>query len=87
MESFAGVVCCNQHLCPFLTFTQWCSSQDCGIATFGKLHQLADKNLLFGRRRYVMQYLVLLRTVDTDVLCRTEVANLRIKIMGMNVIG
>ena len=33
-----------------------------------------------------MQYLVLLRAVDTDVLCCTEVANFRIKVMGVNVI-
>ena len=34
-----------------------------------------------------MQYLVLLRAVDTDVLCCTEVANLRIKVIEANVIG
>ena len=54
LESFAGIVCCNQHLCPFLTLTQRCSSQKRGIATLGKLHQLADKNFLLGRRRYVV---------------------------------
>ena len=79
LESFAGIVCCNQHLCPFLALTQRCSSQDCGIATLGKLHQLADKNLLFGCRWYVMQYLILLRSVNTDVLGCTKIANLRIK--------
>ena len=87
LESFPGVVCCDKHLCPFLALTQWCSSQDCGIATLGKLHQLADKDFLLGCRWYVMQYLVLLRSVDTDVLGSTEVANLRLKVMGMNVIG
>ena len=87
LESFAGVVCCDEHFCPFLALTQWCSSQDCGIATLGKLHQFADKNLLLGRGRYVVQYLILLRAVDADVLCRTEVANLRIKVVPVNVIG
>ena len=87
LESFAGVVCCNQHLCPFLALTQRCSSQDCGIAALGKLHQLADKNLLFGRRRYVMQYLVLFRAVDADVFGSAKIANLRVKVMGVNVIS
>ena len=87
IKSFAGIVCCYQHLCPFLALTQRCSSQDCGIATLGKLHQLADKNFLLGCRRYVMQYLILLRSVDTDVFGGTKIANLRIKVMGMNVIG
>ena len=54
LESFAGIIGCNKHLCPFLALTQRCSSQDCGIATLSKLHQLADKDLLFGRRRYVV---------------------------------
>ena len=87
LESFAGVVCCDKHLCPFLALTQRCSSQDCGIATLGKLHQLADKYFLLGCRWYIMQYLVLLRSVDTDVLGSTEVANLRIKVIEVNVIG
>ena len=79
LESFSGVVCCNKHLCLFLTLTQWRSSQKRGIATLGKLHQLADKDLLLRRQRYVMQNLILFRAVDTDVLGCTEVANLRIK--------
>ena len=86
LEPFAGVVCCNEHFCPFLALTQRCSSQDCGITALGKLHQLADKNLLLGRGRYVVQYFVLLGAVDTDVLGGTEIANLRIKVMGVNVI-
>ena len=87
LESFSGVVCCNKHLCPFLTLTQRCSSQDRGITTFGKLHQLADKNFLLGCRWYVVQYLILLRSVDTDVFGGTKIANLRIKVVGMNVIS
>ena len=79
LESFAGVVSCNEHLCLFLTLTQWCSSQKRGIATLGKLHQLADKLLLFRRGRDVVQYLVFLGSVDTDVLGCAKVAYLRIK--------
>ena len=87
LESFAGVVCCDKHLCPFLTLTQRCTSQDCGIATLGKLHQFADKNFLLGCRRNVVQYLIFLGAVDTDVLGSAEIANLRIKVMGVNVIS
>ena len=86
LESFAGVISCNEHFCPFLALTQWCSSQKRGIATLGKLHQLADKYLLLRRRWYVMQYLIFLGSVDTDVLCRAEIANLRIKVIEANVI-
>ena len=86
LESFARVIRCDEHFCPSLALTQRCSSQDSGISTLGKLHQLADKNLLLGRGRYVMQYLVLLGAVDTDVLGCAKVANLRIKVMGVNVI-
>ena len=87
IESFAGIIGCNEHFCPFLTLTQRCTSQDCGIATLGKLHQLSDKNLLFGCRRNVVQYLIFLGAVDTDVLGSAEIANLRIKVVGMNVIS
>ena len=85
-ESFAGVVCCNQHLCSFLALTERRTSQKRGIATLGKLHQLSDKDFLIGGRWYVMQYLILLRSVDTDVLGSAKIANLRIKVMGVNVI-
>ena len=87
LESFSSVVSCNEHLCLFLTLTQWCSSQKRGIATLGKLHQLADKLLLFRRGRDVVQYLVFLGSVDTDVLGCAKVAYLRIKVIGANVIG
>ena len=86
IESFARVVSCNEHLCLFLTLTQWCSSQKRGIATLGKLHQLADKYLLLRRRWYVMQYLIFLGSVDTDVLGCAKVAYLRIKVIEANVI-
>ena len=50
------------------------------------MHQLVDKRLLVGRGRDVVQYLVLARAVDTDVLGRAEIRNFRIKVMGVNVI-
>ena len=34
-----------------------------------------------------MQYLILLRAVDTDVFGSAKIANLRIKVIGANVIG
>ena len=86
IESFAGVVSCNEHLCLFLTLTQWCTSQDYGIARLGELHQFADKNFLLGCRWYVVQYLILLWSVNADVLGSAKIANLRIKVMGVNVI-
>ena len=86
-QFLAGVISCNQHLCPFLALTQRCSPQKRGIATLGKLHQLADKNFLLGCRWYVMEYLILLRTVNTYVLGCTKIANLRIKVIEANVIG
>ena len=87
LESFARVVGGDEHLRLFLTLTQRCTSQECGITRLGKLHQLADELFLLGRGRYVVQNLVLLGSVDTDVLCRAEIAYLRIKVVGMNVIG
>ena len=86
LESFPRVVCGNEHFRPFFTLAKRCASQKRGITTFGKLHQLTDKFLLFGCRRNVVQYLVLFRAVDTDVLGCAKVTNLRIKVMGVNVI-
>lgn len=34
-----------------------------------------------------MQYLIFLGAVDTDVFGSAKIANLRIKVVGMNVIG
>ena len=82
-----GVIRCDEHLCPFLTLTERRTSQKRGITTLGKLHQLADKDFLLGCRRYVMQYLIFLGAVDTDVFGSAKIANLRIKVIGANVIG
>ena len=87
IESFAGVVGCNKHLCLFLALTQRCTSQKRGIAILGKLHQFADKNFLLGCRWYVVQYLILLWSVNANVFGSAKIANLRIKVIGANVIG
>ena len=87
LESFSGVIRCDEHLCSFLALTERRTSQKRGISTFGKLHQFADKDFLLGCRWYVMQYLILLRSVDTDVLGSAKIANLRIKVVPVNVIG
>ena len=86
LESFTCVVGGDEHLCLFLALAERRTSQKCGVTRLGELHQLADKFLLLRRWRYVVQYLVLLGAVDTDVLSGTEVAYLRIKVMGVNVI-
>ena len=87
LKSFAGVVGGDEHLCLFLALAERRTSQKCGVTRLGELHQLADKFLLLRRWRYVVQYLVLLGAVDTDVLSGTEVAYLRIKVIEANVIG
>ena len=84
---FNGVVRGDKHLCLFLALAERRTSQECGIACLGELHQLADELFLFRRGRYIVQDFVLLGSVDTDVLSRAEIANLRIKVMGMNVIS
>ena len=87
IESFPRVIGCDKHLRLFLALAEWFAPEQRGITRLGELHQFADELLLFRRWRYVMQYLVLLGSVDTDVLCRAEVANLRIKVIEANVIG
>ena len=86
LESFARVISCNQHLCLFLTLAQRRTPQKRGITVFGKLHQLADKLLLFRCRRNVMEYLVFFGTIDAYILCCAEIANLRIKVIEVDVI-
>ena len=87
LESFAGVVCCDEHFRLFLRFRELFTSQYRGIARLGKLHEFPNENLLVGRGRDVVQYLVLVGTDDTHVLRRAVIGDFRIKIMGMNVIG
>ena len=76
---FTGVVRSDQHFGFLLAFREGCPAQHGGIACLGEMHQLVDKRLLVGRGRDVVQYLVLARAVDTDVLGRAEIRNFRIK--------
>ena len=64
----AGVVGGDKHLRLFLRFRQGRSAQQRGVTRLGELHQLLNEVLLLRRRRYVVQYLVLVRTVHAHVL-------------------
>ena len=74
-----GVVGGDEHLRLLLPLVQWRAAQYGGIAGLGELDELLYELPLVGRRGYVVQYLVLLRTVDADVGCGTEVGNLGIE--------
>ena len=71
----AGVIGGDEHLRLLLRFRQRQSAQQCRIARFGKFHQLLDEILLVGRGRYVVQYLVLVRTVHAHILRRAVVSD------------
>ena len=45
----------------------------------GKFHQLLDKSLLVRCRRDIVQYLVLVRSINTYILCRPIIGNLVIE--------
>ena len=87
IESFAGVVGGDEHLCLFFCFRELFPSQYRGIARLGKLHELADEDFLVGRGRDVVQYLSLVGTDNAHILRCTVICNLIIKVMGMNVIS
>ena len=70
-----GIVRCDEHLRLLLRLRQRTASQYCGIATLGELHQLLDKLLLLGCRRNVMEYLVLMGTVNADSLRGSIIGN------------
>ena len=73
------VVGSDEHLCLLFRFRQRQPAQQRGVARLRKFHQLFDEILLVGRRRYVVQYLVLVRTVHTHVLRCAVVGNLVVK--------
>ena len=81
----AGVVGGDKHLRLLLRFRQGWSAQQRGVTRLGELHQLLDEVLLLRRRRYVVQYLVLVRTVHAHVLRRAVVGYLRIKVIEVDV--
>jgi len=66
----------DKHLRLFLRFRQRQSAQQRGVARLRKFHQLFDEILLVGRGRYMVQYLVLVRTIYTHILCRAVVGYL-----------
>ena len=69
----AGIVRGDEHLRFFLRFRKRQPAQQGGVACLGKFHQLFDEILLVRRRRYVVQYLVLVRTVHAHILRRAVV--------------
>ena len=70
------IVGSDEHLRLLLRFRQRRSAQQRGVARLGELHQLLYEVLLFRRRRYMVQYLVLVRTIHTHVLRRAVIGNL-----------
>ena len=72
----AGVVGGDKHLRLFLRFRQRRSAQQRGIARLGELHQFLYEVLLLRRGRYVVQDLVLVRTVHAHILRRSVVGYL-----------
>ena len=76
---FAGIVSGNKHLCLFLSLRQWSTPQNSGIATFCEFHQLLDESLLRRCRRNIVKYLVLVWTVNTDILRSPIISDFVIK--------
>ena len=74
-----GVVGGDEHLRLLFPLVQWRAAQYGGIAGLGELDELLYELPLVGRRGYVVQYLVLFRTVDADVGCGAEVGDLGIE--------
>jgi len=66
----------DEHLRLFFRFRQRQPAQYRRVARLGELHQLLDKHLLVRGGWYVVQYLVLLRTVHANVLRRAVVGYL-----------
>ena len=69
----AGIVRGDKHLRLFLRFRKRQSAQQGGIASLCELHQFLYEVLLFRRGRYMVQYLVLGRTVNAHILRRAVV--------------
>ena len=64
----------DQHLCLLFRFRQGRSTEQRGVARLGELHQFLNEVLLLRRGRYMVQYLVLVRTIH--ILCRAVVGYL-----------
>ena len=76
----SGIVRGNEHLCLFLRVRQRSTAENRSIASFGKLHQFLDEDLLVWCRLDVMQYLVHLWPVHTHVLCSSVVRDFVIEL-------
>ena len=63
----------DQHLCLLFRFRQGRSTEQRGVARLGELHQFLNEVLLLRRGRYMVQYLVLGRTVNAHILRRAVV--------------
>ncbi|EEZ24562.1 hypothetical protein HMPREF0101_03538 [Bacteroides fragilis] len=70
---FPGIVRGDEHLRLFFRFRKRQPAQQGGIARLGELHQFLYEVLLFRRGRYMVQYLVLGRTVNAHILRRAVV--------------
>jgi len=73
------VVGSDEHLSLLFRFRQRQPAQQRRVTCLGKFHQLFDEILLVGCRRYVVQYLVLVRTIHTHVLRRAVVGDFVVK--------
>ena len=71
-----GIVRCDKHLRLLLRFRERRSAEQGGVARLGELHQLLYEVLLLRCGRYVVQYLVLVRTIHTHIFRRAVVGNL-----------
>ena len=70
-----GIVRGDEHLRLFLRFRKRRSAQQCRVACLGELHQLLYEVLLLRCGRYMVQYLVLVRTVHAHILRRAVVGD------------
>ena len=84
---FPGIVRGDEHLRLFFRFRKRQPAQQGGIARLGELHQFLYEVLLFRRGRYMVQYLVLGRTVNAHILRRAVVRDFIIKVTGVNLIS
>ena len=73
---FTGVIRGDEHFGLLLTFRQFLPTENSGISGLSELHQFLDELLLLRSGRYVVQYLVFLRSVHSHILRRAVIGNL-----------
>ena len=71
-----GIIGGNQHLRLFFRIRKFLASQHRRITCLCELHQFLDKFFLYGSRRDIVQYLVLLRPVNAYIRRRAVIGNL-----------